>query len=378
MLVVHGITNRDKSEFFERANEFAEAVGTDWEALPLYWGDLGGNGTNLRDALPGYKASSSVMNDASYALLSETRQRLLAKTQPAGFLVANYAETIDGILAGYNSGAAAFAQPDAANDAVKQWLTEQLPNTTHLKHIADQAQLKAVGELLRAAGPWLENDTANTGSSAHNFTGDYSFKKKFRQVLDAIDSLLGKSIEALGGHFNTLLRGSIAEGVALTFGDVVAYHQQRSEIMRRLFDFVKEKGVGTEHAPVTVVGHSLGGLITFDAALGIETPDGSKLYIDHWVTLGSQPAFFHIMTPRGDLVKYDGINQVKLPPTIKKWTNFWHALDVLAFVASPVFKLHNNNTPTDIELSVGLSEIVREKFWLHSVYWKHRDVIGAF
>ncbi|MGW6788536.1 hypothetical protein [Streptomyces chartreusis] len=56
---------------------------------------------------------------------------------------------------------------------------------------------------------------------------------------------------------------------------------------------------------------------------------------------------------------------VHLPASLNRWTNLWEPLDVLAFAASNVFRLHDGTAPVDLpvhhQASTGM--------WTHSAYW---------
>lgn len=144
------------------------------------------------------------------------------------------------------------------------------------------------------------------------------------------------------------MRGALTSAVLPFLADVIAYQSQgRRAVMhgrvREVID--KELGVefGTASKPVTVIAHSLGGVIGFDMA----TAERDPLHIDRFITLGSQPAFFHLLDPRsGNVPAFDG-ERVTLPPTIARWTNIWDEFDVLAFGVSEVFRLHDGSAPID-------------------------------
>lgn len=135
----------------------------------------------------------------------------------------------------------------------------------------------------------------------------------------------------------------IADVIVYQSGDCrQKIHQRVREVMARELP----GPVGMAARPVKVIAHSLGGIISFDMAMGQDDP----LHIDHLVTLGSQPAFFHVLDPRpgglGGLEPYDG-EPVTLKPTIGRWTNIWDEFDILAFGASEVFRMHDGSVPTE-------------------------------
>jgi hypothetical protein len=117
------------------------------------------------------------------------------------------------------------------------------------------------------------------------------------------------------------------------------YQRNRAAIQSRIWDAITThaQGYGTPDRPISVLAHSLGGVITFDAAIDAQRP----LWIKTLVTFGSQPAFFHVLDPRQELSRYVRNSPVKLPATIGSWVNLWEAMDFLAFATGKVFLLHS-------------------------------------
>ncbi len=70
--------------------------------------------------------------------------------------------------------------------------------------------------------------------------------------------------------------------------------------------------------------------------------------------------------PRGgQLAPYGGGAPVHLPASLRNWTNLWEPLDVLAFAASKVFRLHDGTAPVDVPVNHRASN----GMWTHSAYW---------
>jgi hypothetical protein len=113
--------------------------------------------------------------------------------------------------------------------------------------------------------------------------------------------------------------------------------------------------------PVRIAAHSLGGVIAVDMATATV-----PLWTESLVTFGSQAAFFHVCDPRGgQLTPYEGNMPVHLPASLNRWTNLWEPLDVLAFAASKVFRLHDGTAPADLPVGHQAST----GMWTHSSYW---------
>ncbi len=144
------------------------------------------------------------------------------------------------------------------------------------------------------------------------------------------------------------MRGALTSAMLPFMADVIAYQSQgqRAVVHGRVREVInKELGAefGTSAKPLTVIAHSLGGVIGFDMA----TAERDPLHIDRFITLGSQPAFFHLLDPRsGNVPVFEG-EPVTLGPNLGRWTNIWDEYDVLAFGVSEVFRLHDGSMPTD-------------------------------
>jgi hypothetical protein len=159
--------------------------------------------------------------------------------------------------------------------------------------------------------------------------------------------LKGRVRGYVNGKFQDM-RGALTLAVLPFLADVITYqsHGRRAVVHGRVREVIdKELGpeYGTAARPLTVIGHSLGGVISFDMA----TAERDPLHIDRFVTLGSQPAFFHLLDPRsGNVPAFEG-EPVTLPPTLRRWTNIWDEYDVLAFGVGEVFRMHGGGVPID-------------------------------
>lgn len=354
LLIVHGIGNRSRTQFEKTTEYLRNKLGGDRKVIHVFWGDIGGIGEDLEVTLPGLMPADGPDG-------RETRSvQASATLDPAS------------IIAGRVTG------PDASGNQVRSVPVDQkidadiraaVQGTAYLKEMDDPEVLEAVGDLLAAA---LRAPPQAGENEVRGWVDDI-----VGPVIRAADELIGKVTGQLGGSLNQLLRKKMAVPVSLTFGDVVAYHQNRACIHARLFDLLDAQAPGyggADDKRVDVLAHSLGGLLALEAALGVEQ---RQLWIDKLVTFGSQPAFFHVMTPRGKLTPYAPGQRVRLPSTIRHWTNLWHRLDLLAFMASPVFELHDGSKVEEVDVVSSGSEIAEAKGWLHSCYWNSPKLLDA-
>ncbi len=351
LLVVHGVGNRSEEEFRKATAFLRDKLASHHRLVNVFWGDMGGCSAGLTDTLPSLFPGER--NEQETRAGDAATQALVVEAIHA---------RVDGV-AGHGVRSSA---PRSTKDAIEV----AVAGSVYVKQIDDPELLDAIGDMVAAA---LQDNGATSVRSGLSGIVDV-----ISSVIAAADVLVGKLTSQMGGSLNQTLRRRMAVPIALTLGDVVAYHQNRDAILQRLFDCLDSDaaGWGTQDKPVNVMAHSLGGLAVFDAAttgLG-----GRKLWIDRLVTFGSQPAFFHVMAPRYNLPAYQSGVPVPLPASIAHWTNLWHRLDVLAFMANPVFRLADGTTPVEVDVASRGSEIVALKGWLHSIYWESQELLDAW
>jgi len=161
--------------------------------------------------------------------------------------------------------------------------------------------------------------------------------------------------------------------------DVIVYqsHTYRTKIhdrVREVIDRELGEDAGRPGKPIKVIAHSLGGVVAFDMAVRNQDP----LYVEAFVTLGSQPAFFHLLDPREGLAPFDEGEPVALPATIGRWTNVWDEYDLLAFGTGEVFRLHDGRVPTDTAVRCTRSRIKGAAFMRsHLGYFDNQHTADA-
>jgi len=197
--------------------------------------------------------------------------------------------------------------------------------------------------------------------------------------MQGIDDALGRVIGNKLGRLNQNVRSRLAAPISATLGDIMSYQRQPDRIQETLRDALAQNapGYGSMERPISVIAHSLGGVVAFDASVK-PASEAKRLWIKSFVTFGSQAAFFHIVDPRvPELDPYSRDSPVKLPRSIGRWTNLWDPMDVLAFTAGTVFRLADGSTPVDVSVRDTASELVAERGWAHSVYWESDELASA-
>jgi hypothetical protein len=139
--------------------------------------------------------------------------------------------------------------------------------------------------------------------------------------------------------------------------DVIVYqsHTYREKIQTRVREVIERElgeGAGSASRPIKVIAHSLGGVVAFDMAC----LNHDALHIEAFVTMGSQPAFFHLLDPREGVPAYDG-EAVPLPETLGRWTNVWDEYDMLGFATDEVFRLYDGTAPLDVRVRATRSRL---------------------
>jgi hypothetical protein len=376
VFVIHGVANRDLLGFGADVAALGRALGDRFDLRPVYWGDLGANhhwldrtiprvgiegAEELRDGL----AESGASTELAALFMEETGDEIRDGDELAGLAVLSEAaigEHTDG-------GRAEELRDDAPMDAdtaavVVATIAEQWPETVWLRHVTDRALLREVGVAL--AGRVDERDGAGEEVRGPELSGFV------RARLAEMDRVVGAAFGAAGTRLNTVLRTKYVPGVAQFFGDVLVYQRHQARIHDRVRSVIAEvdPGLGrSQDHPVRVIAHSLGGVIAVDMATSAE-----PLWTSSLVTCGSQSPFFHVCDPRGgQLLPFQGSQPVVLPRSLGAWTNLWEPMDMLAFIAANVFRLHDGSAPVDVPLA----HLASSGLWTHSAYWHPRVVAEA-
>jgi uncharacterized protein (UPF0218 family) len=374
VLVVHGIANHDRAEFESHVTKLQIAISKDLpdvQLVPVFWGDLGGQSQDISDCLPLLKVGQWATR--AEGILSIPPVGLEVRGEP----ILNNDQRASIIAGSVMSAELVRTEPHATKAAI----AEALRHTDHLQRIDDPELLRAVGDIVSET---LAENSATPAAGGFEVRGEYAapietrgrVKDRVSGVISGIDKLLGKLVEDRLGVLNHRLRSSLMNGLAVTLGDIVAYHSNKKGIQQRLWDAVAslDPGYGTQAKPIGVIAHSLGGVVSFDSMFA--PANGTTLYVDSFVTFGSQAAFFEIIDPRTK-VSYSTGQPITLPDTLKKWINLWDVVDLLAFTAGTVFRLSDGARPEDLPVEDPISVLLDAKLWLHSIYWQTPQLVDA-
>ena len=368
VLVVHGVGNRRREPFERVVARFQERVGPDYELLPVYWGDLGASTAGFDEVLPHDDEEEGAESVGGAPDLAQ----VLAGA-PGATGVALTTEQQAAVIAEAASSELGQEGPvPTASAEIQAAILERLPATTHLRSVQSPQALAAVGELVgRGAGPAIEADE----SEAPAFVG-----RLVHGILDGADRLVGGVTGEVLGDVNHQLRSSLVPGVAGFLGDVFAYQHHRRAIQDKIWETIDghdaTRGSGTPERPVHVVAHSLGGVISFHAATAADTD--RRLFIEGFVTFGSQSGFFHLLDPRASgLEPFGSGKPVVVTGSIRRWTNLWEPLDPLAFLAGPVFRLDDGAGGSHAPHDRATAHLVSSGFFTHGSYWESDELVDA-
>lgn len=385
ILIVHGVANHDLGPFHEQVARLQPLLGADKMLIPVDWGPLGGQSTDLADCLPAYSQGQWHVRSEDEATPAMNPELVRAMVGAATLDNARRAQLVSDQVPAQST-----VRGTPGGDAqlrVRDAVAGELASTQVLQHIDDGQTLAIVGRAIAAVLQDLPTaDTAPVLNSPYAVRGDIDTRGLLDpvsqiagHVLHGIDDALGRMMGKQLGQLNQSVRERLAEPISGTLGDIMAYQRQPGRIHAVLRDTLARHapGYGTKDQPIRVLAHSLGGVIAFDAAVNPPTEE-QRLWIKSFITFGSQSAFFHIIDPRVPALQpYRHGVPVVLPPSIAQWTNLWDAMDLLAFTAGTVFRLSDGRQPLDICVQDTASELIAQKAWAHSIYWKSNQLIDA-
>ena len=408
VFVIHGIGVRDRADFTAMVARLESAVGGVM-LHPIFWGDLGAKYRWLERTIPLARTADEVRgpggpnaapndgrNDGRNGTEDEARALELAALFAGGDTPTEVRDdevpqpVIEAALANLRTPGEEIRDGVTVAQEVRDAIAARWPETRWLRLVQDPQLLEAVGAALteplsepradrQPAGPTRREAPAGVfeirdEEAAADIEQDPAVTVEVRGIdlrgfvhrrIQDLDRVVGAAFGAAGGKLNAYLRTSLLPGITRFAGDILVYQRHRSEIAQRVRDVIHavDGAAGSDaENPVTIVAHSLGGVIAVDLA----TAD-DPLWVRSLVTFGSQSPFFHVCDPRGGrLQPFDGGPPVRLPPSIGSWTNLWEPFDPLAFIAGKVFQMHDQTPPDDQEVD----HLMSSGLWTHSAYWE--------
>ncbi len=357
VVFVHGVNTRDgagyraglavKKAFFKKHLAGAKIKGKSFTDVPdpvfPYWGDLattfawnmaslprgemqslgGGGDTELR---PYMAAVRDALDD------EELPEPLLALAKKnfgqAVELITSLA--VDQAQDGQEAEIAQFviaAQEYASENPDPDWLDnlttdDQLLGNLNLA-ITQQGgvQAQGIGDVVNAiktAATKLKNAATGLAGTAADRAGDFASSKLLGWTRDGLNANLGRFFGDVFIYFNG--RGDVANPGPIPERIISGYDEAISS--------------GLADEPLVIVGHSLGGVVSFDL-LSHFRPD---IEVDLFVSVGSQIAHFEeIKLFRDSDKSVTAPQKAQTPDNIKHWINVYDEVDIFAYAVKEVF-----------------------------------------
>ncbi|HEY0019614.1 MAG TPA: alpha/beta fold hydrolase [Longimicrobium sp.] len=186
--------------------------------------------------------------------------------------------------------------------------------------------LDALGSPFAKIGNWI-------GAGAAKLKGEV--KKAVGTVVDRVGDYASTQTLAWA-------RRPLNATLGRFFGDVFAYldhrgtRQSPGPIPQRILASLDAARAAAPGEPLVIVGHSLGGVITFDLFSHFR-PD---VQVDLFVSVGSQISHFEEMKrfrTSDPTIPSTAVPRAPCPANIKRWLNIFDPVDIFSYACRPVF-----------------------------------------
>jgi hypothetical protein len=211
------------------------------------------------------------------------------------------------------------------------------PTPDWLANLTTDDQL--LGNLSLAISQGAEVQTQGIGDVVNAISGAATRLKQ------AATGLIGSATDKVGDFASSKLLGwsrdGLNENLGRFFGDVFIYFNSRGDknrpgpiAQRILAGYDEALANAPANEPLVIIGHSLGGVISFDL-LSHFRPD---LHVDLFVSVGSQVAHFEEMKlfkESDPAVKAPA--KAGTPDNIRHWINVYDEVDIFSYSCDKVF-----------------------------------------
>lgn len=242
------------------------------------------------------------------------------------------------------SAADADAEKTSSFVVAAQGYAEANPHPAWMNAIQTDAQL--VNRLAQEVKGEQPPETAKEALGAFDFIVN-PLAAASAKLKNAVKTAAGTMLDRTGDFTSTKLLGWTREPMNAIlgrfFGDVFVYFDTRGDkdhpgripsLILKAFDDAVAAGPAGE--PLVVVGHSLGGVITYDLISHFR----SNLEVDLFITVGSQvPHFEEIKRFKVSDPTVPNATQklAKTPANIKRWINVFDVVDIFSYSCKRVF-----------------------------------------
>ena len=359
LVFVHGVSNRDTPQY--RDNQFARdaflrtlvvpALGLVEENFHIfnpYWGD---DGVTFRWENASLPESASDVETFGAADPTDLRiaADVLAVASPDAPEIPAVARRslVEAVEIIWSAALPMAATPEQANALAKSYKQARLYVASNPKPqwLATAKSGNFVDQLLFELDTRAAAQAPATGGAQaqwESFGSSFGLGDCLKESMERITSL---PASAMSSAVLTLGRKNTHLGAAQFLGDVFQYLNKRGN--KDAPGAIVEKIVGAFRAArdarspgdpkLFVVGHSLGGVITYD----ILTHFDPSIEVDVLITVGSQVALFEEMAlyraSQPELAPNPATDRVPRPPNVKRWLNVVDPNDVFSFRAEGIF-----------------------------------------
>lgn len=394
IVFVHGVSVRDTDEYYaaheKLRNEYFRQIslrsvvgnGQSMRVFNPYWGDDAVKFAWDRDSLPSQRieqfgGSSELIEAAiTQAAIQLPEVESIAEDQLLPVLASR--SMIDAInllwtVAGISEEDADKASELATTARNTLAYAEAHPKPGWLGDVKSNEQF--VERLIEAVDSWQQDQQGSATESfglgnvwntlthaADNVVS--GTRKVVRRAKDAVTDAARGAVAGATNPLVRLVRPSLNEGITIFFGDVFHYfrcrekHREECPIVKAIAAAFREAAAQrSSDDPLIIVGHSLGGVISYDLLSSFLV---DEIHCDLFLTVGSQVALFEEMKlyEASDPAKRKG-TKIGRPASIHCWTNVFDHADVFSYQTEPVFDGVN-----DFEYSTGETVVAAHSAYL--------------
>lgn len=322
---------------FENLQIGANAFGKDPHVVTPYWGDLA---TEFRWGMaslpaPATELLGAASEPATVELASHLRDALGSSGDHAP-LLALARKDLDAAVEIVGAALLEQAAPEPGQAAALALAVQAV--ATYSPRPAIPSDLQTDEDFFR----WLNSQTAMRDVELLGVSSVFAAVGAFFRRARSL--LLDPVLDGAGDFVSTQLlrrnRAALNGTLGRFFGDVFVYLDRRKgpdapgDIPKRLLAEIDAACLAAPTEPVVIVGHSLGGVITFDLLQTFR----KDLSVDLFVSVGSQVAHFEEMKLfRGSDPDLGPPQRAVVPTNIKRWINVYDEVDIFAYSASRVF-----------------------------------------
>ena len=392
IVFVHGVNVRRKGfELLKRRVQQGVAARRQGTRVHcLYWGDLGASLQMAGASIPGFVEGSRAVDAGEEEVATDGNVALLLLENPEIELASlRDQEDFDPTGAGFQPMPPLVEQRNEVLERARPRVAEALATAEVLSTALSNPDLRGVETMVtaafRAAGkadralsiadlidPLTRAVTASMFRQIENqalaLSPTLSWTEIEAVIAGILETELGSQRGWIGdklrhgplrlvtGALRLGLRRRIMNSLSLFMGDLLVYLSNRKEIQARLERTI-DAALDTAGGPLTLIAHSLGGLITFEHV--VET--GRR--VERFLTVGSQPGLFAELGVLNRPLTPDA-NRFTTPEPIEEWVNVYDPDDVLSFLVEPIF-----DRGRDVELNTRAPFPVA-----HSEYWARSEL----